>query len=68
MTQDIQNIQEQMAHLQRLCEDLSDIVADQEKQITRLNRRVEMLLEREAERELSAGGTVPLADQKPPHW
>ncbi len=26
------------------------------------------LLEREAEREAEAGGAIPLADQRPPHW
>jgi len=25
-------------------------------------------MNREAERELDQGGSVPLADQKPPHW
>jgi SlyX protein len=29
---------------------------------------VEMLMHREAERESEMGGTVPMADQKPPHW
>jgi SlyX protein len=29
---------------------------------------VEMLMMREAEREVDQGGTIPLADQKPPHW
>ncbi|WP_394355460.1 hypothetical protein [Meridianimarinicoccus sp. MJW13] len=33
-----------------------------------LTRRVAMLMQREAERESDLGGTVPLADQKPPHW
>jgi SlyX protein len=31
-------------------------------------RRIEMLVIREAEREQDASGSVPLADQKPPHW
>jgi SlyX protein len=26
------------------------------------------LMQREAEREADAGGTIPLADQRPPHW
>jgi SlyX protein len=29
---------------------------------------VSLLLEREAAREADEGGTVPLADRKPPHW
>ena len=27
-----------------------------------------LLLEREAEREVAAGSSIPLADQRPPHW
>lgn len=61
-------IEEEMAHLGRLVEELSDVVARQDAEIARLTRRVEMLMAREAEREVEAGGTLPLADQKPPHW
>lgn len=60
-------LEEQIAHLTRTVEDLSDVVARQERQIAQLQARVGMLLEREAEREAD-GGTVPLADQRPPHW
>jgi SlyX protein len=60
-------LEERIAHLTRMVEDLSDIVARQGQQIDRLNRRVGMLLEREAERE-AMSGSIPLADQKPPHW
>lgn len=61
-------VEEQIAHLERVCEDLSDIVARQENEISVLTRRVEMLLHREAEREAEMPGSIPLADQKPPHW
>jgi SlyX protein len=64
----ITRLEEQVAHLTRVTEDLSDVIARQEAEITRLMRRQSMLMEREAERELHEGGTVPLADQKPPHW
>ena len=57
-----------VAHLSRIVEDLSEIVARQEREIDYLKRRVGLLLEREASREVDAGGTIPLADQKPPHW
>ncbi|MGR3709882.1 MAG: SlyX family protein, partial [Alterinioella nitratireducens] len=33
-----------------------------------LTARVQMLMNREAEREADSSGTIPLADQKPPHW
>ena len=61
-------LEETVAHLSRIVEDLSEIVARQEREIDFLKRRVGLLLEREASREVDAGGTIPLADQKPPHW
>jgi SlyX protein len=61
-------LEETVAHLSRIVEDLSEIVARQEREIDYLKRRVGLLLEREASREVDAGGTIPLADQKPPHW
>ncbi|MGB0960300.1 MAG: SlyX family protein [Halocynthiibacter sp.] len=66
--QEIQSLQEQIAHLTRTVEELSDVLTDQSTEVALLTNRVRMLMEREAERELDIGGTVPLADQKPPHW
>ena len=60
-------LEERIAHLIRAQEDLSDVVARQQAEIDRLTRRVEMLLQREAERE--ADGPTPAdPNQKPPHW
>lgn len=59
--------EERVAHLQKAVEDLSDVVAAQASEITRLTRHVGLLMEREAERE-AEGGAIPLADQRPPHW
>ncbi|MCP3972549.1 MAG: SlyX family protein [Rhodobacteraceae bacterium] len=64
----IETLEEQVAHLQKLSDELSDVVARQETEIALLSRRVEMLLRREAERETDAAGAISLADQKPPHW
>jgi SlyX protein len=64
---DLTRLEEQIAHLTRVTDDLSEIVARQEREIARLARIVGLLAEREAEREAD-GGTIPLADQKPPHW
>ena len=64
----LQPLEEGIAHLTRMVEELSDVVARQEREIIRLKSRVGMLLEREAEREVSGGSSIPLADQKPPHW
>ena len=68
MDERIMRLEEQVAHLTRVAEDLSDVISRHEAEITRLARRMAMLMEREAERELQEGGTVPLADQQPPHW
>ena len=61
------HLEEAVAHLTRVSDELSAIVARQEGEIARLARRVGALMEREAEREVE-GGTIPLADQRPPHW
>lgn len=61
-------LEEQVAHLTRTVEELSDIVARQETELALATRRLAMLMEREATREMDAGGTVQLADQQPPHW
>ncbi|PAU96837.1 SlyX family protein [Paracoccus salipaludis] len=63
----LQALEERIAHLQRTVEDLSDVVTRQAAEVRALSRRVGLLMEREAERE-AAEGTIPLADQRPPHW
>lgn len=62
------DLEETLAHLVRANDELSDIVADQATRIETLERRLHMLMTREAQRELSEGGSAPLADQRPPHW
>lgn len=62
------NLEEQLAHLSRTVDDLSDIIARQEGEISKLTYRVQMLMEREASREMDTGSSVPLADQRPPHY
>ena len=59
-------LEEKLAHLTRAMEDLSDVVARQAGEIAALNRRLGLLLEREADRE--AAGGAPAADRPPPHW
>lgn len=61
------DLEERIAHLTRSVDELSEVVARQAREIDRLARRVGLLLEREAERE-AEGGSIPLADQRPPHW
>lgn len=68
MTTSTERLEERIAHLTRVVEDLSDVVARQGREIDVLTRRAEMLLRREAEREADGGAGIPLADQRPPHW
>ncbi|WP_415404008.1 SlyX family protein [Tateyamaria sp. SN3-11] len=64
----IETLEEQVAHLTRTVEDLSDIVARQERELALLTRRAQMLMEREAERESQGGGVVVVGDERPPHY
>lgn len=61
-------LEEKLAHLERVVSDLSDVVARQDGEIAVLTRRLHAMMERAAERELADGGTIPLADQRPPHY
>jgi len=64
----MQDLEERIAHLTRAVEDLSDVVARQSGEIATLERRVRLLMERSAEAEAQQEGSIPLADQRPPHW
>ncbi len=68
MTKNSTALEEQIAHLTRTVDELSDIVARQENELDVLKRRMQMVMEREAQREVDEGGVVPLADERPPHW
>lgn len=61
-------IEERLAHLERLTDELNGVVANQAKTIDRLETRVQMLMEREASREAEGGGGVVLGDETPPHY
>ena len=63
----IEALEERIAHLMRALDDLSEVVARQDREIVTLTRRGQMLMEREAERELT-GGSAPEANVRPPHW
>ncbi|NEY90803.1 SlyX family protein [Tabrizicola oligotrophica] len=60
-------LEERIAHLIRAVDELSDVVAAQAREIDTLKRRVQMLMEREAEREASGLGSAE-ANVPPPHW
>ena len=65
---DRQRLEERLAHLEHALSEVSDVVARQDRSIATLDRRVALLMQREAERELDAGGGVVLGDETPPHW
>lgn len=60
-------MEERMAHLMRAVDDLSDVVTAQAREVDRLTRRVQMLMEREADREAAGLGSAE-ANVPPPHW
>lgn len=64
----IRQLEETLAHLTRTTEDLHEVIARQDSEIATLTRRVAMLLRFAAEQQADAEGTIPLADQRPPHW
>ncbi|SCZ51205.1 SlyX family protein [Epibacterium ulvae] len=64
----MQHLEEQIAHLTRNLDEMSTIVAQQQTDIALLQRRVQMLMEREAQRESDAGGGVVFGDERPPHY
>ena len=68
MERRLEAVEEEIAHLRRAVDDLSDVVARQSGEIDVLTRRVALLLQREAGREADQGVGVPLTDQRPPHW
>jgi SlyX protein len=61
-------LQERVAHQDRIVEELSDVVTAQARRIETLERRVAMLMQREAERESDAPGGVVLGNETPPHY
>ena len=68
MTDRITPLEESVAHLTRVVDELSEVIARQDREIDRLTRRLALLIEREAERGVSFGGDAPPADRPPPHW
>ena len=65
---DMQELEEKIAHLTRMTEELSDIVARQDAELSVLRAQVDRLVLREAEREQDSSGGIVLGDERPPHY
>ncbi len=63
-----QALEEQIAHLTRTVEELSDVVAKQDAELRRLTGIVDLLAQRARDREADGGGGVILGDERPPHY
>lgn len=61
-------LEERLAHLERMTDELSAVVAAQAGKIDRLDARVAMLMQREAAREAEGTGGIVLGDETPPHY
>ena len=64
----IDRIEEQIAHLTRGVEEMSEILRAQTARIERVERQLARLLDREAAGDSDTGASVLLGDQRPPHW
>ncbi len=64
----MQHLEEQIAHLTRTVDELSEVMARQQSELDRLTHRVQMLMEREASRAQEGTGGVVFADERPPHY
>ena len=60
-------LEEKVAHLSKVTDEMSDVIARQDREIDRLTRRVALLMEREATREAEGLFQAP-ANEKPPHY
>ena len=60
--------EERIAFLERSVDELSDVIAQQDADIARLRRQVDVLIAREADREAQGGGGVIIGDERPPHY
>ena len=60
-------IEEKLAHLERAVNDLSDVVARQQKELDRATDRHQRLMDKMAAMESDMGASAT-AEEKPPHY
>ncbi|MFW8637575.1 SlyX family protein [Cribrihabitans pelagius] len=64
----MQHLEEQIAHLTRSVDEMSEVIARQQQEIEVLTRRVAMLMQREADRQQEGSGGAVFGDERPPHY
>lgn len=64
----MQEIEEKLAHLQRVVDDLSEVIARQDRELSKLRDQMDRVIRREAEREAESSGGIVLGDERPPHY
>ncbi|MEQ5868918.1 SlyX family protein [Sagittula sp. NFXS13] len=68
MSDRTQEMEEQVAHLYKTVEELSDVIAKQDMELRALTQRVDLLVRREADRQSEAPGAAIFGDERPPHY
>lgn len=61
-------LEEQIAHLTKTVDELSDVVAAQDTELRRLSQIMDLLVQRDRARDSDGGGGVILGDERPPHY
>ena len=61
-------LEENYTRLELMLEELNTVITRQDKEISILSRKIELLMVREAQREQEDTGSILLADVKTPHW
>jgi SlyX protein len=67
MTERLDQIEEKLAHLERAVNELSDVVARQQKELDRVTDRHQRLMDKLAAIESDFGPSAT-AEEKPPHY
>ena len=64
----MESLQEKIAHLERITDELSSVIARQDTEIALLTRKVQILLDAEEGRNRSEGAHIFGGDERPPHY
>ncbi len=64
----ITQLEETVAHLSKVVEELSDVIARQDVELATAQHRIQILMEREAQREAGGTGGIIVGDERPPHY